>query len=134
MGLTPKVNAPREARGIVFSYILWYDCEAFCNPYISASFRCKSNIYAHIRDIQREDTRFQKILLAITSTLIIYRMAKTSVIARANKKPKFSTRKVNRCFKCGRKRGFMRDFALCRTCFRELANEGMIPGIKKASW
>lgn len=61
-------------------------------------------------------------------------MAKTSVIARSKKKAKFSTRKVNRCFKCGRKRGFMRDFDLCRICFRELANEGKIPGIKKASW
>jgi small subunit ribosomal protein S14 len=61
-------------------------------------------------------------------------MAKTSTIARSRKTPKFSSRKVNRCFKCGRKRGFMRDFGLCRTCFRELANEGMIPGIKKASW
>ena len=61
-------------------------------------------------------------------------MAKTSVIARAMKKPKFSTRAVNRCFKCGRKRSFMRDFGTCRTCFRELANEGLIPGVKKASW
>jgi small subunit ribosomal protein S14 len=61
-------------------------------------------------------------------------MAKTSVIARANKKPKFSTRIVRRCFRCGRKRGFMRDFSLCRICFREFANEGMIPGIRKSSW
>ncbi|MEK7614577.1 MAG: type Z 30S ribosomal protein S14 [Patescibacteria group bacterium] len=61
-------------------------------------------------------------------------MAKTSTKARAAKKPKFSSRAVNRCFKCGRKRGFMRDFNLCRICFRELANEGMIPGIKKSSW
>lgn len=61
-------------------------------------------------------------------------MAKTSVIARANKKPKFSTRKVRRCFRCGRKRGYMRDFNLCRICFREYANEGMIPGVKKSSW
>jgi small subunit ribosomal protein S14 len=61
-------------------------------------------------------------------------MAKESVIARAKKKPKFSTRKVNRCFKCGRKHGYLRDFGLCRICFRELASEGMIPGVKKASW
>ncbi len=61
-------------------------------------------------------------------------MAKKSVIARANKKPKFSTRIVRRCFKCGRKRGYMRQFDLCRICFRELANEGKIPGIKKSSW
>jgi len=61
-------------------------------------------------------------------------MAKKSVIARANKKPKFSTRTVNRCFKCGRKHGYMRDFDLCRICFRELANEGKIPGVRKSSW
>ncbi len=61
-------------------------------------------------------------------------MAKTSVIARSKKEPKFSTRLVRRCFRCGRKRGYMRDFGLCRICFRELANEGMIPGIRKSSW
>lgn len=61
-------------------------------------------------------------------------MAKTSVIARSKKKPKFSTRATKRCFRCGRKRGYMRDFDLCRICFRELANEGKIPGVKKASW
>jgi small subunit ribosomal protein S14 len=61
-------------------------------------------------------------------------MAKTSVIARAAKKPKFSTRAKNRCFRCGRGKGFMRDFGLCRICFRELANEGMLPGVRKSSW
>lgn len=61
-------------------------------------------------------------------------MAKKSVIARAERKPKFSSREVNRCFKCGRKHGYMRDFDLCRICFRELANEGKIPGVKKSSW
>jgi len=61
-------------------------------------------------------------------------MAKTSVIARSQKKPKFSTRATSRCFRCGRKRGYMRDFNLCRICFRELANEGKIPGVKKSSW
>ncbi len=61
-------------------------------------------------------------------------MAKKSVIARAKKKPKFMTRVVRRCFRCGRKRGYMRDFDLCRICFRELASRGEIPGIRKASW
>ncbi|MDP3729647.1 MAG: type Z 30S ribosomal protein S14 [bacterium] len=61
-------------------------------------------------------------------------MAKTSVMARARKKPKFSSRIVRRCFKCGRKRGFMRDFQLCRICFREMASRGEIPGVKKSSW
>lgn len=61
-------------------------------------------------------------------------MAKQSVIARSQKTPKFSSRIVRRCFKCGRKHGYIRDFDLCRICFRELANEGKIPGVKKASW
>lgn len=60
-------------------------------------------------------------------------MAKQSTIHR-QKNPKFATRAVHRCFKCGRARAYMRDFDLCRICFRELANEGKIPGIKKASW
>ncbi|MEK9183725.1 MAG: type Z 30S ribosomal protein S14 [Patescibacteria group bacterium] len=61
-------------------------------------------------------------------------MAKKSVIARSHKEPKYKSRIVRRCFRCGRKRGYIRDFDLCRICFRELANEGMIPGIKKSSW
>lgn len=61
-------------------------------------------------------------------------MAKKSVIARSKKEPKFASRVVRRCFKCGRKRAFMRDFDLCRICFRELANDGKIPGIRKSSW
>jgi small subunit ribosomal protein S14 len=61
-------------------------------------------------------------------------MAKISVIARSQKKPKFSTRIVRRCFRCGRKRGYIRDFGICRICFRELASNGHIPGVKKASW
>ena len=40
----------------------------------------------------------------------------------------------NRCFRCGRSRAFMRDFGLCRACFRELANEGKVPGVRKSSW
>lgn len=61
-------------------------------------------------------------------------MAKKSVIARANRTPKYSSRVVRRCFKCGRKHGYMRDFDLCRICFRELANEGKLPGVTKSSW
>ncbi len=61
-------------------------------------------------------------------------MAKTSTAVRALKTPKFSTRIVRRCWKCGRKRGYLRIFDLCRICFRELANKGEIPGVKKASW
>lgn len=61
-------------------------------------------------------------------------MAKTSVIARAQKKPKFSTREVRRCWKCGRKRGYLRKYDICRICFRELASKGEIPGVRKSSW
>ncbi|MDP3989065.1 MAG: type Z 30S ribosomal protein S14 [bacterium] len=61
-------------------------------------------------------------------------MAKTSLIAKAKRKPKFTSRLIRRCFRCGRKRGYMRDFDLCRICFRELANNGAIPGVKKSSW
>lgn len=61
-------------------------------------------------------------------------MAKTSMIAKAKKKPKFSTRIVRRCFRCGRKGGYIGDFGICRICFREMASRGEIPGIKKASW
>jgi len=61
-------------------------------------------------------------------------MAKKSQIAKSKKKPKFSTREVKRCFRCGRKRGYMRNFGLCRICFREMANKGEIPGVKKSSW
>ena len=61
-------------------------------------------------------------------------MAKKSQIEKSKKKPKYSTRIVNRCFKCGRRRGYMREFGLCRICFREMANKGEIPGVKKSSW
>ena len=61
-------------------------------------------------------------------------MPKKSQIERAKKPPKFSTRKVNRCMRCGRKKSYMRDFGLCRICFRELASQGKIPGVRKASW
>lgn len=49
-------------------------------------------------------------------------------------KPKFTTRVVRRCWRCGKKSAFMRKFRLCRICFRELANKGELPGIKKSSW
>lgn len=55
-------------------------------------------------------------------------------IAKSLKKPKFKTRIVRRCFRCGRKRGYLRKFGLCRICFRELANQGLIPGVRKSSW
>ncbi|MBZ9569355.1 type Z 30S ribosomal protein S14 [Patescibacteria group bacterium] len=61
-------------------------------------------------------------------------MSTKAQIVKSKKKPKFSTRIVRRCFRCGRKRGYMRKFGLCRICFRELANKGLIPGVKKSSW
>ena len=61
-------------------------------------------------------------------------MAKKSMILKAQRKPKFMTRRVNRCRICGRPRGYMRDFQMCRICFRELASQGLIPGVTKSSW
>jgi small subunit ribosomal protein S14 len=53
---------------------------------------------------------------------------------KADRKPKFMTRKVRRCRVCGRARSVLRKFGLCRICFRSNANAGYIPGIIKASW
>lgn len=61
-------------------------------------------------------------------------MATQAKISKSKKKPKFSTRSERRCWKCGRKRGYIRDFNLCRICFRELADNGQLPGVKKSSW
>lgn len=61
-------------------------------------------------------------------------MAKKSQVIRSQRKPKFSSRKVNRCWRCGRNRGYIRDFNMCRICFRELAEQGAIPGVRRASW
>ena len=61
-------------------------------------------------------------------------MARKSLINKALRKQKYSTRKVNRCRICGRPRGYMRKFQMCRICFRNLASEGKIPGVTKSSW
>lgn len=61
-------------------------------------------------------------------------MAKLSNFLRANKKLKFEVRKHNICKLCGRSRGYIGRFSLCRLCFRELANKGELPGVVKASW
>ncbi len=60
-------------------------------------------------------------------------MAKKSMIAR-EKKRKYKVQVRNRCMICGRPRGYMRRFNLCRICFRRLALEGKIPGVVKSSW
>jgi len=61
-------------------------------------------------------------------------MAKTSMIVKANRTPKFGVRAHNRCKICGRPRGYLRKFAMCRICFRENAHKGVVPGVTKASW
>ncbi len=61
-------------------------------------------------------------------------MAKTALIEKAKRAPKFSVRKYTRCSRCGRPRAFIRKFQLCRLCFREMALNGEIPGVTKASW
>ncbi|HEX2193460.1 MAG TPA: type Z 30S ribosomal protein S14 [Candidatus Limnocylindria bacterium] len=61
-------------------------------------------------------------------------MAKKSMIAKAGRKPRFAVQQHNRCSICGRPRGYMRRFALCRICFRERALLGQLPGVTKSSW
>ena len=61
-------------------------------------------------------------------------MATTAKIAKELKKPKFKVRLRNRCKSCGRPRGFIRKFEMCRICFRGFALKGEIPGVTKASW
>jgi small subunit ribosomal protein S14 len=61
-------------------------------------------------------------------------MAKTSDEVKFKKKQKFPTRNLNRCPLCGRSRGYIRRFGLCRICFREKALQGEIPGVRKVSW
>ena len=61
-------------------------------------------------------------------------MAKTSLINKQRRPPKFKVRGYTRCQMCGRPRGYLRKFQLCRICFRNLALRGEIPGVVKASW
>lgn len=61
-------------------------------------------------------------------------MAKVSDIVKFQKKQKFTTRDRNRCQLCGRARGYIRRFGLCRLCFRQLAHKGELPGVVKGSW
>ncbi len=61
-------------------------------------------------------------------------MAKKSMIVKANRVKKFKVRDYNRCRRCGRPRAYIRQFGICRICFRELALMGEIPGVTKASW
>ncbi len=61
-------------------------------------------------------------------------MAKLSLVVKARRKSKFKVRQYNRCLICGRPRGYLRKFGMCRICFRNLALKGKIPGVTKASW
>lgn len=61
-------------------------------------------------------------------------MAKKALIVKAQRPAKYKTRQYNRCKLCGRPRAYMRMFGMCRICFRELALQGHLPGVKKASW
>ena len=61
-------------------------------------------------------------------------MAKQALIEKQKLKPRFAVRKYNRCGLCGRPRGYIRRFGICRICFRELAHRGLIPGVTKSSW
>ena len=61
-------------------------------------------------------------------------MASKSKIAKSLRDPKFSTRRNSRCRLCGRPRAVYRKFSICRICFRKLADQGLIPGVRKSSW
>jgi small subunit ribosomal protein S14 len=61
-------------------------------------------------------------------------MAKTTWEVKQRRPAKFKARAYNRCQNCGRRRAYIRRFQLCRICFRELASQGKVPGVVKASW
>ncbi len=61
-------------------------------------------------------------------------MAKKSMIAKQKREQRFPVRAYHRCIVCGRPRGYIRRFALCRICFRERALLGDLPGVTKSSW
>ncbi len=61
-------------------------------------------------------------------------MATKALIAKAKRPPKYSSRIIRRCQLCGRSRSVYRKFKICRICLRSMANDGLIPGMRKASW
>jgi small subunit ribosomal protein S14 len=61
-------------------------------------------------------------------------MAKTSLMVKSKRKPKYHVRAYNRCPICGRPRAYMRRFDMCRICFRNTALSGDLPGVVKSSW
>lgn len=61
-------------------------------------------------------------------------MARKAMIVKQKKEPKFKVRKYTRCERCGRSRAVYRKYKLCRICLRQMASQGQIPGMQKASW
>jgi len=61
-------------------------------------------------------------------------MARLALINKSKLTPRFKTRVHNRCKICGRPRSYLREFGMCRLCFREQAHRGNLPGVTKASW
>jgi small subunit ribosomal protein S14 len=61
-------------------------------------------------------------------------MAKLALVNKQQKTPKFKVRAYTRCSRCGRPKSVYRKFGLCRICLRDLASQGMLPGIVKSSW
>ncbi len=61
-------------------------------------------------------------------------MARKALIEKSKREPKYSVRRRNRCQRCGRPRGYLRKFGICRICFREMSLRGEIPGVRKSSW
>ena len=61
-------------------------------------------------------------------------MSRKGLIERWKKKKRFNVREYNRCERCGRPHGFIRKFKICRICLRELVHQGVVPGVRKASW
>jgi small subunit ribosomal protein S14 len=73
----------------------------------------------------------------IAKDLKLEKIRRSSQLAKAQKKPgvaKLPGRRRSRCWRCGRPRGYLRKFGVCRLCFRQLALNGEVPGVIKASW
>jgi small subunit ribosomal protein S14 len=61
-------------------------------------------------------------------------MAKKSKVIKSQRTPKYAVQKHNRCSICGRPRAYIRKFGICRICFRKLALDAQLPGVRKSSW
>ncbi len=61
-------------------------------------------------------------------------MARKAQVVKSQRHQKFSSRAYNRCQICGRPHAYIRKYGICRVCFREMANKGEIPGVRKSSW